>query len=197
MFSGGYRVESSAISRHVSGCSCIRSTLAFDLGVRPDFRKPQKLFRHTKKRSLPIGVFNPPFRKLTLDAMLDQFSKLGIEAVEIGAGGYTGTPQCPVPELLKDPAKAREWKQKFADRGIPIMAITCHANAIHPDAAKAANFCRAVSPGPAARGDVRGSNRRRLLRAAPEQRRPTLCPTGSPTAGRNAPPRSNGNGTSV
>lgn len=72
--------------------------------------------------------------------MLDQLSKLGIEAVEIGAGGYTGTPQCPVPELLKDPAKAREWKQKFADRGIPIMAITCHANAIHPDSAKAATF---------------------------------------------------------
>ena len=94
----------------------------------------------TAKRSLPIGVFNPPFRKLTLDAMLDQLSKLGIEAVEIGAGGYTGTPQCPVPELLKDPAKAREWKQKFADRGIPIMAITCHANAIHPDSAKAATF---------------------------------------------------------
>ena len=72
--------------------------------------------------------------------MLDQFSKLGIEAVEIGAGGYTGTPQSPVPELIADPAKAREWKKKFTDRGIPIMAITCHANAIDPDPAKAAAF---------------------------------------------------------
>jgi sugar phosphate isomerase/epimerase len=92
------------------------------------------------KKTLPIGVFNPPFRKLSLDEMLDQFSKLGIEAVEIGAGGYTGTPQCPVPELLADPAKAREWKKKFTDRGIPIMAITCHANALHPDPAKAGAF---------------------------------------------------------
>jgi sugar phosphate isomerase/epimerase len=91
-------------------------------------------------KKLPIGVFNPPFRELSLDAMLDKFSILGIEAVEIGAGGYTGTPQCPVPELLADPAKARAWKKKFDDRGMPIMAITCHANALHPDTAKAAAF---------------------------------------------------------
>jgi sugar phosphate isomerase/epimerase len=72
--------------------------------------------------------------------MLDKFSSLGIEAAEIGAGGYTGTPQCPVPELLADPAKARAWKKRFEDRGIPIMAITCHANALHPDPAKGAAF---------------------------------------------------------
>ena len=91
-------------------------------------------------KKLPIGVFNPPFHGLSLDQMLDKFSSLGIEAAEIGAGGYTGTPQCPVPELLADPAKARAWKKRFEDRGIPIMAITCHANALHPDPAKGAAF---------------------------------------------------------
>ena len=92
------------------------------------------------RRRLPIGVFNPPFRQLTLDAMLDTYISLGVKTAEIGAGGYTGTPQCPVPELLADKAKARAWKQKFDDRGITIMAITCHANAIHPDPAKAEPF---------------------------------------------------------
>jgi sugar phosphate isomerase/epimerase len=94
----------------------------------------------SKPRKLPIGVFNPPFHALSLDEMLEKFSSLGVEAVEIGAGGYTGTPQCPVPELLADPAKARAWKKKFDDRGIPIMTISCHANALHPDAATAAVF---------------------------------------------------------
>ena len=96
--------------------------------------------RSAVTKSLPIGVFNPPFRHLTLDQMLEKFSQLGVEAVEIGAGGYTGTPQCPVPELVANPDKAREWKKKFTDRGIPIMAITCHANALHPDRAKADAF---------------------------------------------------------
>jgi len=89
-------------------------------------------------RKLPIGVFNPPFRQLSLDAMLDKFVSLGIEAAEIGAGGYTATPQCPTAELVADPAKARAWKKKFDDRGIPIMTLSCHANALHPDPAKAA-----------------------------------------------------------
>jgi sugar phosphate isomerase/epimerase len=93
-------------------------------------------------RKLPNGVFNPPFRSLSLDAMLDKFSSLGVEAVEIGAGGYTGTPQCPVADLLADPAKARAWKKKFDDRGMPIMTISCHANALHPDPAKGGEFAK-------------------------------------------------------
>jgi sugar phosphate isomerase/epimerase len=95
-------------------------------------------------KKLPIGVFNPPFRALSLDAMLDKFASLGIEAVEMGAGGYSATPQCPLAELVADPAKARAWKKKFDDRNIPIMALSCHANALHPDPAKAAAFAQQV-----------------------------------------------------
>jgi sugar phosphate isomerase/epimerase len=91
-------------------------------------------------KRLPIGVFNPPFRNLSLDGMLDKFSSMGVEAVEIGAGGYTGTPQCPVPELIANPQKALAWRSKFTDHGISIMAITCLGNAIHPDQEKADAF---------------------------------------------------------
>jgi sugar phosphate isomerase/epimerase len=94
------------------------------------------------KRKLPIGVFNPPFRKLSLEQMLDKFSSMGIEAAEIGAGGYATTPQCPTAELIADPAKARAWKKQFDDRGIRLMALSCHANALYPDAAKATAFAQ-------------------------------------------------------
>jgi hypothetical protein len=56
----------------------------------------------TNQKKLPIGVFNPPFRKLSLDEMLDKFSSLGVEAVEIGAGGYTE-------ELLASQPNPGEW----------------------------------------------------------------------------------------
>ena len=98
----------------------------------------------TPRRKLRIGVFNPPYHNLSLDQMLEKFSSLGIEAAEIGAGGYTGTPQCPVSDLLANPARAREWKQKFVDRDIPIMALSCHANPLHPDSAKAAAFAQQI-----------------------------------------------------
>ena len=81
-------------------------------------------------KSLPIGVFDPPFNKLSLDEMLDKFVSLGIEAVEVGAAGPNGSPHCPRPELVADPAKARAWKKKFDDRGIPVMTLSCHNNAL-------------------------------------------------------------------
>ena len=89
-------------------------------------------------KSIPIGVFNPPFHNLSLDAMLDRFVAMGIEAAEITAAGDTGTPQCPRAELYADPAKARAWKKKFDDRGIRLMALSCHNNALDPNQAKAA-----------------------------------------------------------
>ncbi|MGB8456679.1 MAG: hypothetical protein WCE50_03105, partial [Candidatus Acidiferrum sp.] len=59
------------------------------------------------QRKIPIGVFDPVYEKLSLDEMLDKVSALGLEAMEIGTGGYPGSHHCPVDELLADPAKAR------------------------------------------------------------------------------------------
>ena len=84
-------------------------------------------------RKIPIGVFDPVYGKLSLDEMLDKVSALGLEAMEIGAGGYSGTRHCPVDELLADPAKAKAWLKKFTDRGIQVGTLSCHGNAISPD----------------------------------------------------------------
>ena len=62
------------------------------------------------KRKIPIGVFDPVFDKMELDPMIDLIAGWGIEAVEIGTGGYPGNRHCPVDELLADPAKAEAWK---------------------------------------------------------------------------------------
>jgi sugar phosphate isomerase/epimerase len=84
-------------------------------------------------RKIPIGVFDPVYGKLSLDEMLDKVSTLGMEAMEIGAGGYSGASHCPVDELLADAAKAKAWQKKFEDRGIRIGALSCHGNALSPD----------------------------------------------------------------
>jgi len=90
-----------------------------------------------KKSKIPIGVFDPVYEDLSIDAMLDKVSALGLEAMEIGTGGYPGTKHCPVQELLDDPAKAKAWMKKFEDRGIHVATLSCHGNPIHPDAAHA------------------------------------------------------------
>ncbi len=90
-------------------------------------------------RKIPIGVFDAVYDKLSLDAMLEKVSALGLEAMEIGTGGYPGNNHCPVDELLADAGKAKAWKKKFEDHGIRVATLSCHGNPIHPDAKHAAH----------------------------------------------------------
>jgi sugar phosphate isomerase/epimerase len=90
------------------------------------------------KRKIPIGVFDPVYEKLTLDQMIDKISALGLEAVEIGTGGYPANSHCPIDELLADPAKAKAWQKKFTDKGLRVATLSCHGNPLHPNAAHAA-----------------------------------------------------------
>jgi sugar phosphate isomerase/epimerase len=89
-------------------------------------------------RKIPIGVFDPVYDKLSLDEMLDVVSGLGMEAMEIGTGGYPHNPHCPLDDLIADPVKAKAWKKKFEDKGIQVATLSCHGNPVHPNAAHAA-----------------------------------------------------------
>jgi len=89
-------------------------------------------------RKIPIGVFDPVYGKMPLDQMLDTVSALGLEAMEIGTGGYPDNLHCPLDELIEDTAKAKAWKKKFEDKGIQVATLSCHGNPVHPDAQHAA-----------------------------------------------------------
>ena len=84
-------------------------------------------------RRIPIGVFDPVYGKMPLDQMLDTVSALGLEAMEIGTGGYPNNLHCPLDELVEDAGKAKAWKKKFEDKGIQVATLSCHGNAVHPD----------------------------------------------------------------
>jgi len=84
-------------------------------------------------RKIPIGVFDPAFPDLSLDQMLEKYAAWGVEAAEIGTGGYPGDKHCPAQELLDDPAKMRAWKKKFDDKNVRVMTLSCHGNPVHPD----------------------------------------------------------------
>ena len=84
-------------------------------------------------RKIPMGVFDPVYDHLSLDAMLDKVTALGLEAMEIGTGGYPNNRHCPLDDLVKDRAQAKAWLKKFEDRGIRVATLSCHGNPIHPD----------------------------------------------------------------
>jgi len=102
---------------------------------------PQSDDTHTpavgSRRKIPIGVFDPAFPDLTLDQLVEKYASLGVEAAEIGTGGYPNNKHCPVNDLLEDPTKLKAWRKKFEDRNIQIATLSCHGNPVHPDRATA------------------------------------------------------------
>jgi hypothetical protein len=81
-------------------------------------------------RKIPIGVFDPVYKDLSLDAMLDRVTALGLEVMEIGTGGYPENHHCALDDLIADRAKAKAWQKKFEDRGIRVATLSCHGNPI-------------------------------------------------------------------
>jgi sugar phosphate isomerase/epimerase len=86
------------------------------------------------KKKIPIGVFDPVYDRLSLDEMLEKVSALGLEAMEIGTGGYPNNKHCALDELIADKSKARAWQKKFEDKGIHVATLSCHGNPVHPNA---------------------------------------------------------------
>lgn len=83
---------------------------------------------------MKLGVFAVLFAQKSLDEALDYIASKGLEAVEIGTGGYPGNAHCKPEELLADAGKLKAFKQAFESRGLMISALSCHGNPLHPQA---------------------------------------------------------------
>lgn len=80
------------------------------------------------------------FGPISLDEDLAKLKALGVEAVEIGAGGYPGKGQCDPAELLADEKKLQEFVDTFKKYDIELAALACHGNPVHPDKTIAARY---------------------------------------------------------
>ena len=83
---------------------------------------------------MKLGLFTPVFGRLPFDQMLAKVRALGkIQALELGTGGWPGHDHVDVESLLADEKKAKQFRQKLADAGLMISALSCHGNPLHPD----------------------------------------------------------------
>jgi sugar phosphate isomerase/epimerase len=71
-----------------------------------------------------LGVFTVVFGQLPLTEALDRVVALGLDAVEIGTGGYPGGSHF-----------ADGLHGEVEARGLEISALSCHGNPLHPDEA--------------------------------------------------------------
>lgn len=82
---------------------------------------------------MKLGVFTVLLSSQSLEDSLKYLSAAGVNAVELGTGGYPGNAHAKPDELLADDAKVKALKSLVQSYGMEISALSCHGNPVHPD----------------------------------------------------------------
>ena len=93
---------------------------------------------------MKLGVFTTLLSNLPFEDALKYFKSLGIEAVEIGCGGYPGNAHANPDVLLNDEKALEEFKALIKKYDVVISALSCHGNPVHPDKETAKYFDDAI-----------------------------------------------------
>lgn len=84
---------------------------------------------------LKSGIFIVLFGEQSFEQALDTAKSAGLQAVEIGVGGFPGTKHVNAREVIGDAAAIQRIRDAVDSRGLTISALSCHGNPLHPDAA--------------------------------------------------------------
>ncbi len=93
---------------------------------------------------MKLGVFTTLLSNLPFEEALKYFTSLGIEAVEIGCGGYPGNAHANPEVLLNDEKALEDFKALIKKYNVEISALSCHGNPVHPDKETAKYFDDAI-----------------------------------------------------
>ena len=93
---------------------------------------------------MKLGVFTTLLSNLPFEEALKYFKSLGIEAVEIGCGGYPGNAHADPDILLNDEKALEDFKALIKKYDVVISALSCHGNPVHPDKETAKYFDDAI-----------------------------------------------------
>ena len=89
---------------------------------------------------MKLGVFNPVLAGMSFEDAMKYLSDSGVQAVEIGCGGFPGKAHCDPAVLLNDEKALEHFKQVLKDNNLEISALSTHGNPVHPDKETAQKF---------------------------------------------------------
>ena len=113
---------------------------------------------------MKLGVMSPVLNEMGLEDALKYLSSLGVDSLEIGAGGYPGKAHLDPKDYLNNPAKVEELKGLLKKYNIEISAVSCHGNPVHPNKEIAEKFHNEFVDAMKIAGDARCGYHHRLLR---------------------------------
>lgn len=89
---------------------------------------------------MKLGVFTVLLGDKSLDEALTYLKSIGVEAVEIGCGGFPGTAHCDAVKFINDKSLIKEFKETIKKHDMVISALSVHGNPVHPQKEIAQKF---------------------------------------------------------
>ncbi len=86
---------------------------------------------------MKLGVLTVPLSAMSLKEAAEYLSGLGVQTLELGAGGYPGNAHLNPDELIGSKEKIAELKNLLKSYNLEISVLSVHGNAVHPDKATA------------------------------------------------------------
>ena len=89
---------------------------------------------------MKLSVFSPALADKSLNEACAFLHAQGVQAMEVGCGGYPGKAHCDPAVLLNDSKALEEFKDTFKRNELEIAALSVHGNPVHPDPAEASRY---------------------------------------------------------
>lgn len=89
---------------------------------------------------MKLGVMNPVVASMPFEKAMEYLHSLGVQCVELGAGGFPGDAHIKPAELIGHPEKVEQIRDVLSKNSLEISAISCHGNPLHPQKAVAEKF---------------------------------------------------------
>lgn len=91
---------------------------------------------------MKLGVLTVMMSDMPLEDVLKKLSKMGVQTVELGTGGYPGTAHADAEDFLAHPEKIDKLTALVKKYNMEISAFSCHGNPVHPQKDTAEAFDR-------------------------------------------------------
>ena len=89
---------------------------------------------------MKLSVFNPVLGGQPFEEAMKYLADSGVQAVEVGCGGFPGKAHCDPAVLLADEGKLAAFERVFQKNNLEICALSTHGNPVHPNPEEAKRY---------------------------------------------------------
>jgi sugar phosphate isomerase/epimerase len=82
---------------------------------------------------MKLGVYNAVLHDRSLPEALDVIKSLGLEGIEINAGGFLPPVHIPIDDVINSRSARDDYLGIFADKGMRLAGLNANGNPLHPD----------------------------------------------------------------